>query len=68
MEIDPCPTPCNDIRVQGLERMVSSEPTKFSCSLLHSDRGAGDSPTDTGCVLLHHVSDARCPNHLSVYH
>ena len=37
-------------------------------SLLHARRGAGDSPTVTGSVLLHEVSDASCPNHLSVYH
>ena len=43
-------------------------PTKFSWSLLHAHRGAGDSPTVTGSVFLHDVSDASCTNHLSVYH
>ena len=49
----------------GIYELLANE---ILWSVLHARRGAGDSPTVTGSVLLHDVSDARGPNHLSVHH
>ena len=59
-----CSITCGRSHVLGY---MNFWPTRFSWSLHHANRGAGDSPTDTGSVLLHGVSDFRCTNHLSVY-